>query len=151
MDRSNASLLYNPKNNRIDIDLLNIKNILMSYHWYNPKDGVFDFFFADETATNTNYPLYFNLVRYTPTDKYQAFNLSIAGMLTNDGKIVYGGGKSGRLSADNKSILWDDNTTWKAVIAPVAHGNLLNLDSVLDQSTVDSNVIGNILQNIYNY
>jgi hypothetical protein len=148
MNRHNAQILFNPDNNPFDISLNNIRDILSNNYWANPTEGVFSFDFNTTTFTNTTAPFYFSLSRFTPTYQYDAFRLTIPGFVENDGSIVYGGGRTGRLVEDQ--IIWNDNKSWKMIDkVPSAETPLLSLDYVLDQSTVDSNVMGNIVQNKY--
>ena len=150
MDRHNTSILFNPDNNPIDKSLNNIKDVLEKNLWANPTEGVFSFNFDTTTFTNSEAPFYFSLSRFTPTYNYNSFRLTIPGFVDTDGSIVYGGGRSGKLV--NNQIVWNDNKSWILVDkVPRAKTNLMNLDYVLDQATVDSNVVGNLVQDNYYY
>lgn len=159
MDRHNTSILFNPDNNTKDKALNSIKDILSKNYWANPTEGIFSFNFDTTTFTNTEAPFYFSLSRFTPTYNYEAFRLTIPGFVDSDGSIVYGGGRIGKLvnsaSASGGSvyqIVWNDNKSWTIVDKiPQAKTNLMNLAYVLDQSTVDSNIVGNIVQDNYYY
>jgi hypothetical protein len=147
MDRHNTSILFNPDNNNVDRTLNNIKDILTKNYWANPKEGVFGFDFNSTTFTNSVAPFYFTLTRFTPTYHYEAFKLTIPGFVDSNGTIVYGGGRIGKLV--NDEIVWNDNKSWKKIDnLPVKTTNLLNLNYVLDQSSVDSK-INSVNQDLY--
>lgn len=150
MDRHNTSILFNPDNNPVDKSLNTIKNVLSKNLWANPTEGVFNFNFDTTTFTNTEAPFYFSLNRFTPTYNYNSFRLTIPGFVDNDGSVVYGGGRRGKVVGNQ--IVWNDNKSWVMIDkVPKAKTNLMNLDYVLDQSTADSNIIGNIVQDSYYY
>lgn len=150
MDRHNTSMLFNADNNPTDKTLLAIKETLSKNYWADPSEGVFKFNFNTTTFTNSQAPFYFSLSRFTPMYNYNSFRLTIPGYVDTDGSIIYGGGRKGKLV--NNQIVWVDNKTWTLVDkVPQAKTNLMNLDYVLDQSTTDSNIIGNLVSNNYYY
>lgn len=154
MNRHNSQITIDMESNNIDNALKNIKNVLELSYWENPNEGVFSFQFliTKSPATNTDYPLYFQLIRYTPDIQYNAFQIAIQGAITSEGFIIYGGGRLGKLSKDNDSIIWDDYSVWKKVVnVSTPTINKLNLEYVKTKAESDTYTVGNIYQQNYLY
>lgn len=152
MQRSSSSVYVSMQDSTHDRNLINIKNTIETSYWANDKEGVFEFqmLVEDSPVTNTSFPLYFQLVRYTPTDQYYAFQLNMSGRIDNMGYIEYAG-RIGKL-INNNQISWNDGVSWyKVNKVQQPQLDILNLNKIETQAAIDSNIIGTILEKIYMY
>lgn len=153
MQKSNTSIAVSGIGTVQDKMLYQIKSILQMSYWRS-SEGVFNFQFIsdDVPLTNTISPHVFQLIRYTPTDNYQSFQLVIPGRLNNDGTFEYGGGLLGMLISKN-SIKWSNGSIWTAVNSmPNTEPNKLDLRKIQAQAYLDSMILmGDIYNKKYLY
>lgn len=128
-----------------------IINTLSTSLWVSDTEGVFYFDFQNIVPlTNTNYPYYYTLFRYTPGLNYDADYITIPGVITNNGDILYGGGRKGTLSGDSQ-INWDDGGKWyKQDKIPVNNTiNYMNLDGIQNRARINTEKSGDYLDEYY--
>lgn len=150
MQRHNVPVQISMLNSPEDIKLLDIKTRLQNSYWASPE-GVFVFQFqTDNQPLPLPGPMRFNLIRYTPDLKYQAFILAIPGIVNNDGSFNYGGGREGKIA--NDVIFWNDGGVWTPIKnIPQVNADPLNLNTIVGQAKIDSVVIGGIYDKYYNW
>jgi hypothetical protein len=156
MNRHAVQATISPYTSPKDTSLYNIQQTLAGSYWACKSQGVFSFqFLVDyQPITNQQGIYFFNLLRYTPTYSYTAFNLSIPGRLNNDGTFEYGGGRTGMLKTINNNlcIVWDDGSIWHKVNqVPATNTDIINLNLVESQAGLDSLTIGSIVNSHYYY
>jgi hypothetical protein len=153
MQTSGQQAITSVFNNREDLSLWSIKELLSLSYWSSPG-GVFEFQFIIDNMILTNVltPYIFQLIRYTPdyVDD-EAFKTSIPGRLNGDGSVEYGGGILGKLIGNN--IMWVNGDVWTKVSnIPERLPDILDLGVIRSQAIVNTNKLMNdIYLNNYLY
>lgn len=153
MQRHSRAAIVSACSNSVDSSLIAIKNVLEQNYWKNNFEGIFEFqFLSDDMAiTNTISPHYFQLIRYTPSFQYSAFQTTIPGRMNGDGSFEYGGGRTGKLSGN--TIIWNDGVVWTAVNkVPPKDRDILDLNDIQAQARLDSKTLmGDVYVRSYLY
>lgn len=156
MERHSIQLSGPILGNKTDINLYHIMQTLRDNYWAG-TEGVYNFQFLNNSNTlvNTSGPMYFQLLRYSPTwtQDPTAWTISMQGRLNNDGTIEYAEGIKGKLHGDK--IFWQPwwygGNVWKKVNFVPPATNPLDLDLIDKQARIDSEVIENIMEKNYYY